>query len=62
MIESCDEILGEHLRVVEHVLDWAHRRAGHTLAEELLPFERTARGEGGARDAPDRPSIIIYIQ
>jgi hypothetical protein len=37
MIEGCHEILGEHLRMVEHVLDRAHRRAGHALAAEL-PF------------------------
>jgi hypothetical protein len=36
MIEGRDEILGAHLRMVEHVLDRAHRRAGHTLAEELF--------------------------
>jgi hypothetical protein len=35
--------------VFEHVLDWAHRRARHALAEALLPFERVARGERGAQ-------------
>ena len=42
MIKGCDKILGEDLRVVEHVLDRAHRCAGHALAEQLLPFEGTA--------------------
>ena len=47
MIEGRDEILGEHLRMVEHVLDRAHRRARHALAEELFPFVRGANGERG---------------
>ena len=35
--------------VVEHVLDRPHRRAGHALAEQLLPLERGLRP---ARRAP----------
>ena len=49
MIEGRDEILGEHLGMLEHVLDRAHRSAGHALAEELLPFERRAHGERGTQ-------------
>src|SRR6516162_692533 len=49
MIEGCDEIFAEHLRVVEHVLDWAHRRARHALPKKLLPFECGARSERGAQ-------------
>src|SRR5262249_40033649 len=33
MIEGRNEILGEHLRMVEHVLDRAHCRAWYALAE-----------------------------
>ena len=39
MIEGRDEILGEHLGMVEHVLDRAHRRARHALAEAgMIPM------------------------
>jgi len=44
MVEGRDEILGEHLRVLEHVLDRTHRGARHALAKELFPFKRSARG------------------
>jgi len=47
MIEGHDEILGEHLGMVEHVLDRAYRRARHALAEDLFPFVRGARVERG---------------
>ena len=45
MIERRNEILGEHLRMVEHVLDRAHRRTGLELAEKLFQFEGRPRGE-----------------
>ena len=45
MIERRVEILGEDLRMIEHVLDRAHRGAGHALIKKLLPFESRARGE-----------------
>ena len=48
MVERRHEILGEDLRMVEHVLDLSHGRARHALAENLLPFERGAGGERGA--------------
>jgi hypothetical protein len=38
MIEGSDKILGDHLWMIEHVLDRAHRGAGHTLTKELFPF------------------------
>ena len=49
MIAARDQVFGEHLGVIEHVLDRPHRRAGHALAEDLLPFQRTALGERSAQ-------------
>ena len=42
MVERRDELFGQNLRVIEHVLDPPHRRAGHSLAENLFPFARAA--------------------
>ena len=58
MIEGRDEILGEHLGMVEHVLDRAHRRARHALAEELFPFVRGASGERGTHFRNQFSSIL----
>ena len=48
VVECRYQLIGEDLRVVEHVLDWPHRRARYAFAENLLPFERVAPGENGS--------------
>ena len=49
MIERRDQVFGDDLRMIEHVLDRPHRRAGDALAENLLPLEGAAGGERGAQ-------------
>jgi len=49
MIELSDQIFGQNLGMVEHVLDRPHRRARHALAEGFLPFQGAALGERSAQ-------------
>jgi hypothetical protein len=49
MVERRDQVFGEDLRRIEHLLDQPHRRAGDAFAENLLPFEGAARGKRGAQ-------------
>jgi len=47
MVERRDQVFGDDLRMIEHVLDRPHRRAGDALTENLLPLEGAAGGERG---------------
>ena len=68
MVERCDQVFSDDLRMIGHLLDRAHGGAGHALAEELFPFECRAPGEGrtqfgdqlsGMRGPAGRASRIV---
>jgi hypothetical protein len=49
MVERGDQIFGDNLGMIEHVLDRPHRCAGDALAEDFLPFQSAALGERSAQ-------------
>ena len=58
VLEAREDAFRGHLRMVEHVLDRARRRAGDALAEQRFPFERGARLEGRADPGHDLAGVL----